>query len=256
MLGNHEGMNLLGLVRDVNPEVYGTFADASSEARRDEAFAALTRCYRTRVELFGEGPEAPIQETRDEWMTRHPFGQIGVSGGAGTGGSGTESGCGRSRPRFVAATPYLFTQGSVLRCRGRTSREINTRVAAELRHFDRFREILAERNLVLPTAAVGEVREIAARIVALAPEAEGKKGRMLRALSKDLEGALGVGGWYLVHKDGPIWYRGASMGSEQENADQIKAILADLKVDRMVVGHTPMRDGKINSRYGGRVLGD
>lgn len=253
MLGNHEGMNLLGLVRDVNPEVYQTFADASSEARRDEAFAALTRCYETRTELFDSGPEGPAEETRDQWMARHPLGKLEYLEALGP--EGRYGKWLRTLPVAVRRGNTVFVHAGLSSAlQGQDVKEINTRVAAELRHFDRYRETLASRNLVLPTASVGEVREMAARIMALAPEAEGKRGRMLRALASDIDGAVGVGGWYLVHQDGPIWYRGAAMGSEQENAAQIKAILDDLHVDRMVVGHTPMRDGKINSRYGGRVL--
>ncbi len=49
LLGNHEGMNLLGLARDVNPEVYEAFVDKNSEVRRSDAFSAMTRCRGTRT---------------------------------------------------------------------------------------------------------------------------------------------------------------------------------------------------------------
>lgn len=253
MLGNHEGMNLLGLVRDVNPDVYETFADDSSEARRDEAFAAMTRCYKTRAELFEPGLESPPEETRDTWMARHPLGKLEYLEALGP--EGRYGKWLRTLPTAVRRGDTVFVHAGLgPALEGQEIKAINIRVAAELRHFDRYREILASEHLLLPTAAVSELTEIAARIIALAPEAKGKRGRTLRALAGDLDGAVGVGGWYLVHKDGPMWYRGAAMGSEEENDDLIKKILDRIKVKRMVIGHTPMRDGIITSRFGGRVL--
>jgi len=253
LLGNHEGMNLLGLVRDVNPEIYAAFADKNSEAQRNEAFASMNGCFATRAKLFATAPEDSAGPSRDEWMARYPLGKLeylealGPDGVYGEWFRNLEITVRRGKNIFVHAglSPAL---------QGQDPKAINVRVAAELRRFDRFRATLADEGLVLPTASVNEVTEIAATIVALAPEAEGKRGRKLRALAKDLDGATGIGGWYLVHKDGPLWFRGAALWDEQENAENIGSILDQLKVDRMVVGHTVVRDGTIKSRFGGRVL--
>ena len=40
LLGNHEVMNLMRNLRDVNPHVYTSFIDGESEARRKTAFRA------------------------------------------------------------------------------------------------------------------------------------------------------------------------------------------------------------------------
>ena len=253
LLGNHEGMNLLGLVRDVNPEIYAAFSDKNSEARRNETFASMSGCLATRAELFGTAPEDAAGPSRDEWIARYPLGKLeylealGPDGIYGKWFRSLEITVRRGNTIFVHAglSPAL---------QGQDPKAINTRVAAELRHFDRFRVTLADEGLVLPTASVNEVTDIAATILAIAPEAEGKRGRKLRALAKDLDGATGIGGWYLVHKDGPLWFRGAAMWDEQENAENIGSVLDQLKVDRMVVGHTVVRGGTINSRFGGRVL--
>ncbi len=253
LLGNHEGMNLLGLVRDVNPEIYAAFADKKSEVRRDDAFAAMTRCWETRAELFGTSPEETVGEPRDEWMARHPLGKLEYLEALGP--DGVYGKWLRSLEIVVRRADTVFVHAGLgPALQGQDPKAINTRVAAELRHFDRFRATLASKDLVLPTAAVNEVTEIAATILALAPEAEGKRGRKLRALARDLDGVTGIGGWYLVHQDGPLWFRGAALWNEQENADQIGTILDQLEVDRMVIGHTVMRDGTIQSRFGGRVL--
>ncbi len=253
LLGNHESMNLLGLVRDVNPEVYAAFADKKSKARRDEAFAAMTRHLATRADLFGTAPDDAAGQSRDEWMARYPLGKLEYLEALGP--DGVYGKWFRSLEIAVRRNDTLFVHAGLgPALQGQDPKAINIRATAELRHFDRFRATLAEEGLILPCASVNEVAEVSATILALAPEAEGKRGRKLRALAKDLDGATGIGGWYLVHQDGPLWFRGAALWNEQENADQIEAILDQLKVDRMVVGHTVMRDGTIKSRFGGRVL--
>ena len=51
LLGNHEVMNLLGELRDVNPQVYKAFADEQSERRREVTYQAC-------VALAGSQPAA------------------------------------------------------------------------------------------------------------------------------------------------------------------------------------------------------
>ena len=43
LLGNHEGMNLTGFFRDVNPEIYAAFADPKSEKRRKEGYRSFKK---------------------------------------------------------------------------------------------------------------------------------------------------------------------------------------------------------------------
>ncbi|MEN8164710.1 MAG: metallophosphoesterase, partial [Acidobacteriota bacterium] len=269
LLGNHEGMNLLGLVRDVNPEVYAAFADRRSQERRDKAFAAMTRCWETRAELlepgpedpseeiraglFGPGLEDPSEEIRAEWMARHPLGKLEYLEALGP--KGLYGKWLRNLPTAVRRDDTVFVHAGLSPAlQGQDIDGINLRVAAELHRFDRCRATLVSKNLVLPTASVNEVSEVATAILLVAPGAEGKRGRRLQALAEDLEGAAGIGGWYLVHQDGPLWFRGAALWNEEESTDQIGAILDQLKVDRMVIGHTVTRDGNIKSRFGGRVL--
>jgi hypothetical protein len=53
--------------------------------------------------------------------------------------------------------------------------------------------------------------------------------------------------------DGPLWYRGLATGDEQQEADQVDAVLAAFDVDRIIIGHTPGL-GTIVPRFGGKVL--
>ena len=56
----------------------------------------------------------------------------------------------------------------------------------------------------------------------------------------------------LSREDGPLWYRGLVDGTATE-AD-LTAVLSALGAKAMVVGHTPSKDGKIQSFFGGRVV--
>lgn len=57
-----------------------------------------------------------------------------------------------------------------------------------------------------------------------------------------------------LRDDGPLWYRGLAQESESAFASELDAILLDLKASAIVVGHTVTADGRLTSRFGGRVV--
>jgi hypothetical protein len=60
--------------------------------------------------------------------------------------------------------------------------------------------------------------------------------------------------YFLFGPDSPTWYRGYAQLPEDEVCPLLDEALKALKVERMVVGHTPQRSGKILSRCNGRFL--
>ena len=56
LLGNHEGMNLTGFFRDVNPDVYASFADAKSEKRRKKGYRNFKLYWQGQAEAEGFQP--------------------------------------------------------------------------------------------------------------------------------------------------------------------------------------------------------
>jgi hypothetical protein len=56
----------------------------------------------------------------------------------------------------------------------------------------------------------------------------------------------------LRREDGPLWYRGLVDGTATE-AD-VSAVLQALGAKTIVVGHTPTREGKVQTYFGGRVV--
>ena len=55
--------------------------------------------------------------------------------------------------------------------------------------------------------------------------------------------------------DSPIWFRGYLADDETQACVELEKALLELGAERMVVGHTTQRTGRIASRCGGRVLG-
>ncbi len=64
----------------------------------------------------------------------------------------------------------------------------------------------------------------------------------------------GVDDWVLVHPDSPLWFRGFTEWDEEEFESSSGAILDELGVERVVVGHSPRQTGRIEERFGGRVF--
>jgi hypothetical protein len=55
-------------------------------------------------------------------------------------------------------------------------------------------------------------------------------------------------------EDGPLWYRGLAMESESTFTSQVEMILLKLNARAIVSGHTASPDGRLKTRFGGRVI--
>jgi hypothetical protein len=60
-------------------------------------------------------------------------------------------------------------------------------------------------------------------------------------------------GGMVTDPDGPLWYRGLAGGDEPSLEENAKKVLANLGVERIVIGHT-VTDGTVVPRFGGKVL--
>ena len=57
-----------------------------------------------------------------------------------------------------------------------------------------------------------------------------------------------------TREDGPLWYRGLALENELAFDPKMDAILLALDARAIVVGHTPTEDGRLRSRFGGRLV--
>jgi hypothetical protein len=55
-------------------------------------------------------------------------------------------------------------------------------------------------------------------------------------------------------EDGPLWYRGLAQEDETAFASEVDAILRALGARAIVTGHTVTQDGRVRTRFGGRVV--
>jgi hypothetical protein len=58
----------------------------------------------------------------------------------------------------------------------------------------------------------------------------------------------------LVANDSPIWYRGQALCYPLTEIDNLEAALRTLGVARVVEGHTPAENGRVRSRFDGRLI--
>jgi hypothetical protein len=254
LLGNHEAMNLLGIRRDVNRDVYCSFADDRSEVRRNEAFESFQRFWERRNRELGRDATL-TDEAREQWFAMHPRGYFEYNDALSP--SGMYGAWLRTLPAATVVNGTLFIHGGYgPMLEGVTVDEINGRVAAELRTFDGYRESMADSGLILPWYSAPEMAaEVARELEALeageVSQATLDDRRLARA--KRIQNFLQWTKWYVVNPEGPLWFRGAAKWDETEHGDEMAALLDGLGVDRMVVGHSVQRDNRITSRFGGRV---
>ena len=69
LLGNHEAMNLMGILRDVNPKLMAVFETPQSEALREDNYDAYVTFMGARATVLG--PLLPDPLPRAEWMAAH-----------------------------------------------------------------------------------------------------------------------------------------------------------------------------------------
>lgn len=101
-------------------------------------------------------------------------------------------------------------------------------------------------------ALVGDTVFVHGGVSARTAEDAGSVG----ALAAQVRAALsGTGPAGVLGPEGPLWYRGYLQAPEPVACEELGRALSVLGAERMVVGHTTQRSGKIAVRCEGRLLG-
>jgi len=238
LLGNHEGMNLTGFYRDVNPDVYATFADDKSAKRRKTAFAQYQRYWRGTAAALGAPPPPITGEIKQEWMTAHPLGRIEYTEAIGP--DGVYGKWLRTLPIAVVIDDVLFVHGGIgPALAGMTVEEINRRAAEEMAVYDSTREYLVNHGLMPSTLGLDAMAAVA---------------RKQDPPDPGLAGILDGDSWMIRSGDGPLWFRGSAKWDEDEQGEEMIDLLAGVGATYVVGGHTPQRPRRIQTRFGGRVF--
>ena len=239
LLGNHEGMNLVGFFRDVNPEIYATFVDKKSEKRRKAAFKNFKKYWRAKAEEILNAPVAEVpDDVKEQWMTAIPLGWLEYKEAL-----GPESHYGswlHQRPVAVLIDGVLFVHAGVgPDLAGLSVEEINTKVVTELATYERLRKLMIADRLVPSTAELASLMNVYLEMDPPDPK---------YAELADAEN------WLVFSEGGPLWFRGGARWDEETETEQIIALLAGVGAEREVNGHTVQDEGRIEVRFGGRVF--
>jgi len=238
LLGNHEGMNLTGFFRDVNPDIYASFTDAKSEKRRKKAYRNFKQSWEARAEAGGFQPPVFDDEIQAKWMAAYPPGFIEYMEALGP--EGRYGKWLRTLPVAVLIGDVLFVHGGVgPELRGRTVEEINLKVAGELAAFDTARKYMIKRRLIPATAGLNPM------------VAEYRK---MEEPDPILAGLADVDQWYLRWEHGPLWFRGMDKWDEETQGAEMAEILDGIGAGRVVGGHSVQHPARIQMRFDGRVF--
>ena len=241
LLGNHEVMNLMSNVRDVNPQVYASFVDGESEARRQTAYRAYGRL---RMWRQSHGITASdLQQEEDAWMAAHPPGFLEYQEALGPRGQYGQ--WLRAKPVAIQLDDTIFLHAGIPPELAELSLEdINKRVRRELEAFDQYQRELVKHKLTLPFFTFAEILTTVQTVrypKGLAPPAVLEHVRRHRRLAYRAP-------------DGPLWFRGYATWPDDNGTPRIVSVLDRYEAERFVVGHTVQTARRIASRFDGKVF--
>jgi hypothetical protein len=260
LAGNHEVMNLIGDFRDVTPEICAAFVTPDSANRREEAWKQYERLAQARS-ATAPAPPAVYAKTKDAWLAAHPPGCIEYRDAFAPNGTYGRWLRDKDIAAIVDGTLFMHAGLNPSRPVPASIREVNDRVRAEVRRLDAFRKRLVDKRLATAAFDLQEYLDVAVlelQAASSAFEAAKAEGKELPALDvpflKEAQEMTGIAKWSVVEPEGPLWFRGWATWPEESTAAQVTAFLDQMKLTRIVVGHTPTADRRIVVRYGGRVV--
>ena len=247
LLGNHEILNLLGDLRDVTKYILRNHVDGHSEKRLTVSCNSYAAHYRRLSGLKREKPPKR-RELIERCHTEQLPGLVEYLEEIGPGGD---------IGRWLRTLPVTARVGDIVFVHGGIGdefaewdlEEINREVKREIKSFDRTRDNLIDRRLILPTSTLPEIVTLARQLANATSSAP-----TLVPPSAELLHFLQFNQWLVVREDGPLWFRGYAKWSEEEGAARMPSILEALGAGHVVVGHTPQPPYRIRDRFDASVF--
>lgn len=240
VLGNHEVMNLVHDFRYVSREGYAAFADFELTEDRERAL----KIFAGRV----EGDEPAIRAAFDERYPPGYFGRVRAFAADGPYGRWL-----LDKPLAIKIDGNLFVHGGLTEDVARLGLEgINHRAHEELRTYLEQAARLRKAGILSVLDSFREEREGAHRFIATARRAPPEQfpPELVQAAIALLE----VGEGLPFSPSGPVWYRGNALENELLERSRLKFCLSALSARRLFLGHTPTHNGRITTRFGGRLV--
>jgi hypothetical protein len=258
LLGNHEVMNILGDLRYVPPENYASFADGESEKRRKTAYQEYAAWYTSHTELLSAITEPQLALSEEQWMAKHPNGFLEYREAMGP--EGKYGKWLREHSAMAKIGDTIFLHGGIAPSVVSLSLEkINSQIRDEIEEFDKTKQDLVSRKLILPFFTIQETTAaMQAQLLADAtPSTAPAEGAPSRPVDPDYHARLArlrdVNNWLCMREDGPLWFRGYDSWSDAEGSAQIEKILAAYDAKHIVVGHTVQKLAHDRCRFEGKA---
>ena len=261
LAGNHEVMNMIGDFRDVSAEACAAFATPQSEGKRNDAWQQYERLAQSRAKVTAQ-PAAVYTQTKDAWMTAHPPGCLEYREALGP--SGVYGKWLRDKDIAAVVNGSLFMHAGLNPARPapKSIDDVNDQARAEVKRLDAFRKRIVDKRIGLGFFNFQEVLDAAVVELQIAgaamqqAKAEGKDPPALDLpfLREAQDIANEVAKWSLIDPQGPLWYRGWAQAPDDATSAPMVAFLDQMKLTRIVVGHTPTNDRRIHVRFGGRAV--
>ena len=230
VVGNHELMNLTGDLRYVSAGEYAAFAADETAAMRDEAYAALVAA----------DEATPVD--RAAFDRRYPRGYFAHREAFAL--DGRYGSWLASLPLIVAINSTAFVHGGLPPLVVETPlATLNGNFQAKLRRYLELRSELAAHD-VLPAFDMQRDFEHASAALESADD----------DLKSTLEEFLGLADAPELGSNSPLWYRGSIYCKPILEEPILDAALAQLGVERVVVGHTPGADRNVRAVYDGKLV--
>jgi len=255
LMGNHEALNILGELRDVNPMAYESFAGPESESRQRQVWEDWSAWRTQQARAIGEVFEAG-SEAESQWFAAHPPGWVEYVESMGP--DGVYGAWLRTLPVAVEINDVLFVHGGVHQeIEDREVASINRRAIEEIKIFDEHKAFMVAEGLCLPTSSAGEMVNVINQEALFLnnlddSERTSSNPRVARLLQiYDLSPWKS---WSVLDGKGPLCFRGAARWPEDEHGPEMTAILEEFNVERMVTGQSDGRNRLIQARFDNRVL--
>lgn len=260
LLGNHEAMNLIGMLKDVEPRAYKRFVDDRSEERRAAAYektVSLAKARASEIAMAGDReltvPPVYHPPSREEWMEAHPPGMIEYVEALGP--KGTYGRWLRSRPAMLRVGDTLFVHGGINPDFAPKSADAaNDQLKREIERWDDVQELLVARKAALPFFTFNDMLQAARSTLqlSLATSSIGDAVTIAPGV-RQLDDLNRIGTWYLLNPNGPLWFRGFATWTSEEGRPRVDELAKRYKVARFVVGHTMLKSLRITPRFDDRV---
>jgi hypothetical protein len=250
LLGNHETINLMGDVRYVTPDIFRTFADGRSDAKREQAYKDYVKFFSGHRDHAHTAIPADDAAAKQKWMDQHPPGFFEYRDALGP--SGKYGAWIRSHHAIVRVGDGLFMHGGLNpELQFGDIEELDTRVRAELAAFDSIWQFLVRKKVIWRYMTLEEATRQAEEelkwIQARGKSADSETVQQIQQL-------LGLNNWLVAHRNGPLWYRGLAQDQEDKLMGDVKGMLARLNARYIVSGHTVVSKSAITARFDNQVF--